>query len=246
MGIGLIVVEKQLAGEIWSNTYGFRVGPDSGAALTETDIQAVGFEVPVLATNTDPNDSVNYRGDEFLIHSIIGFERLIHYSTVEFVRIYITDGKKNPLPLNSVFATIDVNFNGLRGFSSSTSSLPGTITLQVNRVPAGIGILRGRLFYRAVLRDEDVSFGAARTVDFRDSTTRTTYENLIANNVILSSLVNYLNTGTQPNPGLGIPRYGPDGTPEADQLISMNDVGSLVVRNVVSRQVKRGRRRSTT
>lgn len=246
MGIGLIVVEKQLAGELWSNTYGFRVGPDSGAPLTETDIQAIGFEVPVLATNTDPNDTVNYRGDDFLIHSIIGFERLFHYTGVEYVRIYITDGKKNPLPLNSVFATIDVNFNGLRAFSTGVSSAPGTITLQVNRVPAGIGIIRGRLFYRAVLRDEDIAFGSTRTVDFRDTTTRTTYENLIANSVVSSGLVNYLNTGTPPDPCLAIPRYGPDGTPEADQLISVNDVGSLVVRNVVSRQVKRGRRRSTT
>lgn len=246
MGIGLVVVEKQLQGELWSNTYGFRVGPDSGAPLTETDIQAIGFEVPVLGTNTNPADTPNYRGDEFLIHAIIGFERLLHYDSVEFVRIYITDGKKNPLPLNSVFATIDVNFNGLRQFGTGISSAPGTITLQVNRVPAGIGILRGRLFYRAVLRDEDIGFGANRTVDFSSPTARTTYENLVANSVIGSGLINFLNTGTPPDPCLGIPRYGPDGTPEADQLISVNDIGSLIVRNVVSRQVKRGRRRSTT
>lgn len=246
MAIGLIVVEKQLAGEVWVNTYGCITNGVNTGDLQESDLQLIGALSPLTLNNTNPSDP-SYLGGTFLVHAIMGFERRLHWVNAEFVRLYVTDGKKQELPLRGEFVTVDINFNGLRTNTSGQHPAPGSVTLQVNRVPASPGVLRGRAFYRAVLFDEEVGVGSTRLVDFVSIAARTNMEALVNQQITESLLDRYFfggaNADTQQ---LAIPSYVPQGQPNEGQLSTANVIRNLVVRNVVSRQVKRGRRRSTT
>lgn len=240
MSYGLIISEKQYLGEKWVNTYGFITNDTSALPISGSDIELITANLGAFTDgDTDP-DGTGYEGGNSIIAAIIGFERIMHAEFIEFTQIYVSDGQRNEGGGLQVFAVFDTSYNGLRS-GEDDQYAPGNVTLQVNRNPRGFSARRGRLFYRGVLLAGDVAFGASRLVDFENTAARQKYENLVADALANSLLDQYLQGGSQQGQqDLAIPSYDPN----TSEMTGANPMSSLTVRNVVSRQVKRGRRES--
>jgi hypothetical protein len=237
MAYGLINIQKTLAGEKWVNTYGVMTDGSALAPISGTDIPNIN-QFPVTDDTTDPN-SGTYAGGTSLVHAIIGFEREMHSNAVEFTQVYITDGQDNSGNVNNVFQVVDTSFAGLVADITAANVAPGSITLQVNRNPVGYSQRRGRIFMRAVMATEDIGIGSNRLVDFATPADRTIVENRLANAIASSLLGNYMAGGSQvTSMALAIPSYNA----LSGALDGAVVIDSLVVRNIVSRQVKRGRK----
>jgi hypothetical protein len=237
MAYGLINIQKTLAGEDWINTYGVMTDGSALAPISGTDIPNIN-QFPVTDATTDPN-SGTYAGGTSLVHAILGFERLMHSSAVEFSQVYITDGQDNSGNVNNVFQVVDTSFAGLEAAINAAAVAPGSITLQVNRNPVGYSQRRGRIFMRAVMAQGDIGIGNNRLVDFATPQDRTDAENRLDTAITSSLLGNYMAGGSQvTSMALAIPSYNAL-TGALDGAVVIE---SLVVRNIVSRQVKRGRK----
>jgi hypothetical protein len=237
MAYGLINIQKTLAGEDWINTYGLMSDGSALAPITGTDIPNINQQ-PVTDATTDPN-SGTYAGGTSLVHAILGFERLMHSKDVEFTQVYITDGQDNSGNVNNVFQVVDTSFAGLETSITASDVAPGSITLQVNRNPVGYSQRRGRIFLRACMKQTWIGIGSNRLVDFATPSDRTDTESRLATAITSSLLDSFMAGGSQvTSMALAIPSYNAlTGALDGGVIIE-----SLVVRNIVSRQVKRGRK----
>ena len=243
MAIGLVSVQKTFMGEDWINTYAVSTNNDLTPGFGDDYLAALLAGKETISDGfTTPGDAL-YAGGNSALFALIGFERLLHFNTVEFTRVYISDGKNNSQSPGNKFAVFDTSFNGLRAIGSEGPA-PGSICLQVNRVPASYSSRRGRLFYRLVVARSQVGAGANRLVDFATPAVRTLYESLVRDCLDASFLAEFLSAGPQAQQqALAIPKYVPDNLPGAGQLDGGTPVADLIVRNIVPRQVKRGRKK---
>lgn len=243
MPVGLVVTEKEVNGEIWSNTWG--VGFDIGqvGGLDEASLIALGALIPFTDATTNIGNG-GYQGSTHLFHAILGFERQLYPTFVNFARIYVSDGRRNSITAEPLYLSVPLDFQGLRSVSQD-ATIPGGLTLMVNRIPGQLGVRRGRLYLRSVLGDGDVRFAGNRLVDWTNATVRTAAETLVAGAIANSFLDNFF--VSEPNPTeqqyLCIPQFETEGI-NSGTILDVSPVSGLTVVRPVLRQVQRGRRRT--
>lgn len=244
MGYGLITITKELDGEQWSNTYGCVIDDDFSQPLTTLNLDAIFASTPLTDAVTKPSDPA-YLGATHPLAALVGFERLMMYETATFVNLFISDGQKNVGA--GVFQSVPLSFSALRPLDGSPSEVvaPGNVTWMVTRQPIAVSTRTGRLFYRAAIGDFAVKFGGRGGIDWVSSTIEGDYATHLSNSVTTSGIDDYLAGGaSQSSFVLCIPQYYPDSDPNAGDMSGANSMGSFVSARPVSRQVKRGRRRT--
>ena len=240
MGIGLVIVTKEIDGEEWSNSYAVIVNDEPYAPLAIADFPVIGVGQTYSADTTNPTNGA-YIGEDYVLAAILGFERSIHYDITQFVRLDVNDGRKE----TQTFASIPLNFAGLRTLSggASESIAPGTITLLVNKVPYGYSVRSGRSFYRAALLDTWVRFSGRGGVDWADAAQRNTLQGDIDIAFSGSSLDAFAGTGANvATQAIAIPHYFKADTATPGELESASVIAGFAVQRPTSRQMKRGRR----
>lgn len=249
MGIGLIVIDKSFQGETWSNTYAFSVGnpPLNVGTLSQTDLFDIGATQPFTFDNTDPRppSAPDYLGGDFLLHSLVGFERLLYSPDITIDRVYVTDGRENPSTGGALYAAIPTQLVGLAN-ENVAEILPGSVTLLLNRVPATLGQRPGRLYLRGMLSEGAVSFGGNKLVRFANATARQVVNNIIFTSQLNSEVGNYFVNGSSNNVRLGIAKYASalnTTQPITNDLIAIAPISGFSVVGPVARQVTKGRRR---
>ena len=248
MSTGLLTVTKSAAGEEWANTYGISVGSDNGA-LTLADLEGI------IATNpadgfTDENTQAatpEYEGGTSILAAILGFERQLHYSAVQIVRLTINDGSTPGTPTGNFWSQA-INLAGNKDGGSPVDAAlvaPLSIALLVNRNPAGLSIRPGRVYYRGCLLDTDVRPGSRVGVTWRDDGIATSVRNFVTGAVTAAELDSYFASPSTTLPAIyvSIPHYD-DTDPDVGQVISGSPVTSFSANKPVSRQLTRGRRRA--
>lgn len=247
MGMFLLDIIKEAEGHEWANTYGIMTPGGSEPHLNAADwTEATGGHDVFNATNTEPGNG-SYLGDESLIHAIIGFERLLHFTNVRFVRAFAWDGLQNP-GAESTFATIPLSFSGEYNIPGDDKNniAPGNITWMIARQPGVFGVRSGRLFYRMTLRDVEIAPRGTRLLDWNADADKTAAEARLSGAIISSQLGLYFGSGIEAvsAPTLGIPQYLPRTDPNKGDLTAMSPVQALVSRYPSNRQIKRGRKRA--
>lgn len=253
MGNGaLMVVEKQVAGEIWSNTYGLGLGtapynlePDTAAFVAWG---ASGpLDGPGLANANAPFATI--------IQAILNFERRLHDDEVQFVRLYITDGKKNfvgspPAEVPNAFFTATLNFAATGVNGAANDIMSGLITLLAAKNPASYSTRRGRCFYRMCLNEGTVRAEASGLVDWQGDANRDAWIAAFASHVTDSGLRTHFAGGANLAGGIFLiphfSRYVPAvGTtpPSGGEWIGGTPISDFVALRPVGRQVRRGRKR---
>lgn len=247
MGAFILKITKEFEGEEWENTWGVITPGGSAPSFTNTDWQTASGSVNEFSTaTTNPGDG-GYEGGQSLIHAILAFERLMHYTPVNFVRLFAWDGIENS-EAASTFYSAPLSFAGLRALagagSTSITVVPGAITLMLARQPVTFGVRAGRLFLRMCMQDVDVRPGSGRLLDFTDATVRSTYQTLVSTSLNSSMLTSWM-SDPSPVDGVhpGIPQYAPRNAVNEGDLVSMTRMSNIVVRYPSVRQVQRGRKR---
>ena len=92
--VGLVVVEKEYAGEIFSNTYALVNGAFSEEPLTNEDLDAfVGAaDIGFTTSNTNPSNP-GFMGATSPLAAILAFDRMVTDRQVLYRRLYVSDGK---------------------------------------------------------------------------------------------------------------------------------------------------------
>lgn len=249
MAIALLTVKKEYQGKTYSNTYG--VGWTVGGNGMPTDTQISAFAGPSAAqmNTTTTNPALpGYKGTNYMLAAVLGFERSLMSTIVRFTNVYLSDGKRQPDPDDpNAFLSWDLDFQGLRDLSGNIL-MPGPICLQVNRIPVGFSKRQGRLDYRGVLVDNDVRFGGAKLIDWTDSAARDALTDLVQDAYTNSALVSYTQTaGFAPAVYWGVPHYFRDpldpNDPQNGTLVGLTAIADIAVKGPVNRQVKRGRKK---
>lgn len=245
MGIALVTVTMRVDGEEFSNTHAVAANGGYDTPIDEGELNSIGASASFLDGATDPTNVADYLGATYLLQAIVGFQRLLAGPWVQFVRLYVTDGRRNDGG-NVVFFTTALSGAGLRdvGLSDETDAAPGNVVLQVTRQPTGLSARVGRLQLRGVLLDVEVRLGGPKLVDFTSDATRTLISLLLTDALNTSELAEYLAGGSQAVEGseYALPSYGAADTPMENQLVLVRPVRRMLVAGVRSRQVSRGRR----
>lgn len=244
----LVVIEKEYAGEVWSNTHAFTVMPET-AEVTEADLVKVigeGLLSGITDAKTNPYDeSEQFVGSVSPLGSIIAFERLLHFEPVQFKRVYITDGKQ-PNDTTPVFATFPVNFGGLVPLPIGDVIAPLTNVLQIDRVPYGFSSRAGRMQLRACLLRTDVLVGPVDGIDLEPSKVEfiTTRIGVAADN---SFIYLYYWPGVDQTDiaKYAIPKYAPKGDIYEGKIVGRSLISGLQLDGAKNRQVQRGKKKTT-
>lgn len=251
MGIGLVVIDKSWQGNTWSNTYAFSANVAAGStlALTADDLIQIGATQPFTVDNTDarPPSGAAYLGGEFLLHALVGFERLLYNSEITIDRVYVTDGRENPGTSSALYAAVPTLLPGLSP-EDVNGIAPGSITLLLNRTPATLGQRPGRLYLRGVIADRAISFGGNKLVRWTDALSRQGATGFILTSLLNAEVPNYYNLGSSPNVRLGIAKYASPlftTEPITNDLVAVAPIAGFSVVGPVARQVNKGRRRPT-
>lgn len=245
MAIGLVIIEKELNGETWTNTHAFGTGGDT--ALTSEDMDAIG--VPEVQAGGLPalgGAGYDPATGKFL-SALLAFERYLTFSPINYTRVYVTDGKINNIADPNAFAVATLGVTGGRSLAADSPDtiMPGNVTLQINRVPASYSVRQGRMYMRGVLTDSAVKFAGRGGVAYTDNSTADVYRTLLQTALAGSGLPRFFGAGST-TVFYAIPRYVTEpllGVQREGQLDSVNAIGSLVVLGPVSRQMKRGKKR---
>lgn len=253
MGIGILTVTIEGAGEEWSNTWG--VG-DLDAAnfgpLNEADVATlvggVDFGNPEA---TDPTETSSYQGPTNVIAAIVGFTRYITIQPAVITRLYLGDGTKNSEGANptSVFWTAGVNLPALsqEGAGVDGVVVPLSIAWLLNRNPVGFSQRAGRLYLRHALVDASVRPGTRDGVQWQSAAAAEAANSRLSTALSISSLEDYFGATADPTGsgvGVGIPKYYRQGTANAGEIQSLSRIAGLSSHDPVSRQLTRGRRRT--
>lgn len=260
MGIGIVIVEKELNGEVFSNSYPFQAG-DAGL-LSNANIESI---LPVGQTFTEQNTRFNGAGypvdGATLAQAVVAFDRGISFRTVQYRRVYITDGQENSAPsdvgpLSSVFAVFPLNFTGVR-FLTDASVLdeqlaPGNVALMVNRQPLQFSQRAGRIYVRGTLLDSEVRFAGTRGLDWTNATVQSAYGSYFQQVMTASRLEAYFGDGegaflpgSGTFTGIGKRRKGVVVPPlDVGDLESVVKIATFVPFKPIGRQMQRGRRRT--
>lgn len=245
MGIGIVTVTKQFEGERWTNVHGIRVGVGL-TPLTVDDLITLGAEQAFNETTLAPAADVGSLAGTYFLHSLVCFERFLHASQLDLVRIYVSDGLENDPGTDSVFFAADFLVEGLNPVSDEEDIAPGAVVLQMNKQPASLSVRTGRNFYRGVLTDGDVKLGGPNLIEFTNASVLSGLSTLTANAIVDSGLEDYLVSGAAaPDPVYGIPRYQGKLEPAPGALKEVVPCSALEPVRPAIRQTRRGKRQST-
>ena len=242
MAVGLVTITKEIDGEQWSNVYAVGTDGSLNETISVDDMITIGANQPITDDTTNPAH-LDYLGNTFILHALLGFERAVHFQPVSFTNIAVTDGVKG----SSVFAVIPLSFSGIRSTSGGgvESIMPGNVTLLVNKTPNSFAVKSGRSFYRAVLFDGAVKFGGKWGIDWESDAMKVSFQGTFATAVTDSNLDQYMSGGTSTaSQVFAIPHYAVRTASNAGDLVSGTAITNLVVQRPVSRQMARGRKRS--
>jgi len=258
MSIAMVKVTKSFKGERWDNTYCVCNHTDDisidAPRLTQADVEVyTGGTVPTDAS-TNPTQS-SYRGGtestSGILHSILGFERRMHFEGIMIDSLTISDGRYDSV----AFMTYSVGAYGLFtstvGDGTAAGIIPGNVTVMLTRSAGLPNSKDGRLFMRGCARDIDATFDGFRLVGFDPDSE---LPNGIRNNhfggsgTSPSHLNSYLwSSALHPSgAALRIPHFFPttggDGVAHMSLVSSApwTAVGKIELR---SRQVQKGKRR---
>ncbi len=242
--IALVVIEKQFLGELWTNTHAVAV-PDLSPPLATDGLEAItaGFTAFPDAL-TDP-DNVLYGGSGSILVALLGFERKMMGTQIQFTRMYVSDGK-TPGAGTGAFATFPLSFFGLGLDVGDPELAPLSIILQVNRVPLGFSTRTGRMQLRAALTKDEIEAGQIDGVQILPAAVSGVTSRL-QDAVNASLLDSYFSSslGSIPEVAYGIPHYAPASAGSAaGSITDYSPVTDFVMKDAASRQVQRGRRRS--
>lgn len=252
MAVGLVTVNTEAAGEMWSNTWGIQVGGTDGQNVDEPDILAAigGSDLSNLATDPTPGNNL-YDGGTSILAAIIGFHRAITFNNARVASVYVSDGLTNPAA--STFYTralgyLCVNNYGGNTQTTDTENAPLSVAWLVKRNPVGLSAKPGRLYLRDCLPDTAVKQGTRVGVDWTSSAIATSYANGLTTAISNSGLFAYfgLTGGVPEATSLGIPRYRPAIHPQAGDLYDIVEIASLTSDKPVARQLTRGRRKKVS
>lgn len=249
MAFASVIIDKTFGGtgESWSNTYAINLGAFQSEPITAGQLVGmIGATDPFTDANTNPNDAGYTGGLGAIVHSIVGFERLLHDTTVNISRIYISDGRESANGLsNTVFYSQNVNFACLNTLAN-LDPVAGSVVLLVNKA-VEVGQRNGRGYYRGVLGLTEVKLdNNAYLVNYASTAVRTAVEARFNLALVNSSLLNYFRNGslaTSNQVTLCVPRVWTKKQVEADPTQNEGDirnVSQVVAMTVVgprSRQV---------
>lgn len=241
--VGLVIVEKTFLGEIWTNTHALAVPgldpPLNIGGLDEMTGGVSGFP----DAYTDPS-SGSYGGSLSPLAAILGFERLVHGTQVQFTRLYVSDGK-TPGSGTGAFATFPLNFAGLGLDVSDNELAPLSIVLQINRVPVGYSTRSGRLQLRAALTKGEIKAGQIDGVSILPASLDAVTSR-IADALTSSNISGLFSTSSDvPQVAYAIPHYYPASAgSNAGAISGYSPVSDMVVKDAASRQVQRGRKKT--
>lgn len=245
--VALIVIEKEYLGEQWSNTHAYLASP-VGGPLPPDGLEAIigGPLVDgITDQETDPNTGPpEYVGSTSPLAAIIGFERMLHFTSIRFTRVYLSDGKTAPGE-EPIFATFPVNFFGLRTQNIGDVVAPLSNVLQIDRVPYGFSARPGRMQLRGTLLRTETMAGPIDGIELAPEVVTPTIAR-VEGAVDDSSMSTWF-TGFGPTPFEGIkyviPRYAGPG-PNEGLITGYSYVSGFSVDGAKARQVQRGKRRA--
>lgn len=259
MSIAMVKVTKSFKGERWDNTYCVSNHLDDIAIdvprLTEADIEV--YTGGVVPSNITTNPTLSsYRGGteaaNGILHSILGFERKMHYEGISIDTITISDGRYDTI----AFMTYSIGAYGLFassvGDTTAAGIIPGNVTVMITRSAGTPNHKDGRLFMRGCARDIDATFDGFRLVGFDPDSTLPAQirdNHFGGGGTSPSHLDSYLfSSSLHPSGGaLRIPHFFPatggDGVSHMSLVSSApwSAVGKIELR---SRQVQKGKRRT--
>lgn len=245
MGGALVIVNKEAGGEQFSNTHALYTG-DPAVIPSDANLTAwgAGSDLGDVATNGS-------LAAENPLQAIVTFERLMHYDDVNFLSIYVTDGKRNRiLGLNqpNAYFTAALSGKGLVGGTEAAETVvPGNITWQINRNPTGFSARKGRLFLRLCIADSDVKFGGPKLLVWTATTSADGFRTRLSNGLVTSNLSSYFVGGANAATAIyGIPHYRTFAGPGTalGELETVIGCASMASVGPAARQVKRGRKRA--
>lgn len=255
MPVALVTIEKEFNSKTWENTWGVAVDDFNGKITSNAQIAAI---VGALLLSGNMDDQTNPTSEDYANEStgasalaaIVGFERLMTFANTRFLRAYVSDGKTKqrgvPGP-SGVFASISLGGFGLRSTTGITPA-PASIVLGVNRNPATFSVRQGLWMGRNVVQAPDVTFGDDDGVAFTSNAIAAGYAAILTsalNTSKLNAAVGPIVEGTWNDTKVCIPVYQGrlGGLPGA--IAGGHELAGLSVREPMSRQAKRGRRRTT-
>lgn len=255
MPVGLLVIEKRLGSKVWSNTWGIGLSAITDGQITtnaQLELMLDGLQsVPDIeaATNLSSGDYFNASNASSIVAAIIAFERGMHFQAVQFTRAYLSDGKtKNrgvPGP-SGVFAALALSGTGLRP-NPGEGIAPATTVPDVNRRASLLSHRNGSWFPRATQARGDVVFGTDDGVDWASPGTRATYQSIIDGNAAASRLDAGFGGFFETNFNgcyIAIPRYAPTTSPLPGVVLGGVPCAGLTAGEMISRQAKKGKRRT--
>jgi hypothetical protein len=241
--VALVVIEKSFAGRIWTNTHALLVPGEQGDELTDFGIATiVGLGgASIDDANTDPSNE-DFDNTLPVITRLLAFERLMHSTSVDFTRVYVSDGK-TPGVETGPFASISLSFAGLGTFATGASITQLNTILQINRVPVGFSNRPGRLQLRAALGKGEVIPGSEDGASI-DPQSRPAIQQRLALALSQSNLDGLFGPVGDNDPvKYVIPKFVREGLPNAGAINGYTPVRTLVVADAGGRQTRRGRRR---
>lgn len=246
MPAALVIIQKSYQGDDWENTHCVGIGPDYTGEPSDVFLSTIGCGSTLDATTTGGTAPTNF------LQRLLRFERGMHKTAVTITKVYVTDGKRNRLGNTEYFTQI-LSLACLDTAPTPPDEIaPGSITVMVNRNPAGYSHRPGRMFFRGMLRESDITFGGPKLVTWQNSTQQAAFSTTLAAVVGSggSNLASHFNGGTNVAGGVYcIPHYKrtvptPAKPNDEGSLIDAYPVASLSNGGVAARQAKRGRRRS--
>lgn len=244
--VALVVIEKEYLGETWSNTHAFLASPVGGPLLPD-DLEAIigGDLVDGIGNaETDPGEGdPTYAGGRSPLAAAIGFERMLHYTSVKFTRVYVSDGK-TPEGQSPIFATFPVNFFGLLTVNIGDVIAPLSNVLQLDRVPYGFSARPGRLQLRAALLRVETMAGPVDGIELPNEAVAPVTSRV--EGARDDSLIGTWFTGFGPDPFEGIkyviPKYKA-AAPDKGSIVGYSYVSGITVDGAKARQVGRGKKK---
>lgn len=259
MGQGIVVIEKELSGESWSNSYAFTTG--APGVLAGGDIESLTAAGTFTADNTVPGSfGTEAPAAEEFLYRLLAFERGIHHASVRFTRMYISDGLQNASPtdvgpLASVFAVFPLIFNGLRKPNFQQQEIaPANVALRATRAPAGFSQRAGRVWYRGSLLEAEIRFAGRGGLDWTDGSLQQGYVSDFDAALAGSGLPAYFGDGVAGGilggatyTGIPVRLKGTQLPPmDAGDLVAVAKMDALVPVKPSARQVFKGRKRKAT
>lgn len=245
----LVIVEKEVSGEMFANTHCVITNAAPNAAVVDNDLLLIGANGSFTSTDTDGSAAA-----EGFLQAVLAFERLMMYPIVTFKNLYVTDGKRNftssGAPVANHFFTTALDFAGLSTKQAPAGDLslsvnPGAITWQVNRNPMGFSNRKGRMFFRSALLEAETRIAGPKLVDWSNTSVRDIAAAWLVTQVGVSNLDDYIKDGASvATVQYAIPHYQrvTAGAIREGELIGATPVQGFTSVGPVLRQVKRGRK----